>query len=106
MKCKLVYINDFICRNKVKVAKFEDEERQVTVFFCLYSDKVVCDTIPNKYSKQYEKFLKTCNVKHIQKIVFELDRVSNSQRFPIKMWEDVIIQAIKDKCLETYLINK
>jgi hypothetical protein len=106
MKCRLVYASDFICRNKVKVAKFEDKERQLTVFFCLYSDKVVCDTIPNKYSKQYEKFLKTCNAKHIQKIMFELDRVSNSQRFPVKMWEDVIIQAIKDKYLETYLINK
>ena len=106
MKCKLVYINNFVCKNRVKVAKFKDEERQATVFFCLYSDKVVCDTIPNKYSEQYEKFLKTCNAKHIQKIMFELDRVSNSQRFPVEMWKDVIIQAIKDKYLEIYLINK
>ena len=104
MKCKLVYISNFICRNKVKVAKFEDKERQLAVFFCLYSDKVVCDTIPNKYSKQYEKFLKTSNIRHIQGIVFELDRVSNSQRFPVEMWKDVIVQAIKDKYLETYLV--
>lgn len=106
MKCKLVYVSDFICRDKVKVAKFEDKERQLTVFFCLYSDKVVCDTIPNKYSKQYEKFLRTSNARHIQGIVFELDRVSSSQRFSINMWKDVIVQAIKDKYLETYLINK